>query len=394
MAEWNVKKTEETPAVVPPKKKQGFRRFLPFLVILAVVLGIVFAAAYRDGTGFDVLHRIFSYGSSTKKSGTTEYSYDSSSENRFAVLGDSLVVLSNTELKVLDGDGKEVYSTPVKMTAPALSVGADCAVAYDVGGTQLYVVNRDGKTMKLTTSDSEPFIAATLNRKDWLAVTTKKKNYKGCVTVYDQTGKKAFAFKSSKRFVTDAYVTDNCKRVAAVTLGQNKSVFVSNVVLYNLSETKPFADYEVKDGMVLETGEISSRLVTVSDTCLTSATVRGRVIGSFDYSTEYLREYALGGDGFAVLLLNRYQSGSVGRLVTVNANGSKLASLDVNEEVLSVSAAGRYVAVLYADRLVIYNSDLKEYASLSNTNYAKSILMRQDGSALIFSADAAKIYLP
>jgi hypothetical protein len=54
----------------------------------------------------------FSYGSSEKKSGTTEYAYDSSSENRFAALGDSLVVLSNTELKVLDGNGKEVYSTP------------------------------------------------------------------------------------------------------------------------------------------------------------------------------------------------------------------------------------------------------------------------------------------
>jgi hypothetical protein len=280
------------------------------------------------------------------------------------------------------------------MSAPALSVGKDCAVAYDVGGTQLYVVNKDGKLLKLSADENEPFIAATLNHKDWLAVTAKKKNYKGCVTVYDEKGKKAFAFRSSKRFVTDAYVTDNCKRVASVTLGQNKSVFVSDVVLYNLSETKSFADYEIKDGMVLETTEMSSRLVTVSDTCLTSATERGRTVGTFDYSNEYLREYSLSGDGFAALLLNRYQSGSVGRLVTVNAGGRKIASLDVREEILSISAAGRYLAVLYADRLVIYNEDLKEYASLSNTNYAKSILMRTDGSALIFSADSAKIYLP
>jgi hypothetical protein len=369
MTEWNVKKTEESLAEMPVKKRGKFRRFLPFFVILAVVLGIVFAAAYRDGTGFDVLHRLFSYGSSEKKSGTTEYAYDSSSENRFAALGDSLVVLSNTELKVLDGNGKEVYSTPVKMSAPALSVGKDCAVAYDVGGTQLYVVNKDGKLLKLSADENEPFIAATLNHKDWLAVTAKKKNYKGCVTVYDEKGKKAFAFRSSKRFVTDAYVTDNCKRVASVTLGQNKSVFVSDVVLYNLSETKSFADYEIKDGMVLETTEMSSRLVTVSDTCLTSATERGRTVGTFDYSNEYLREYSLSGDGFAALLLNRYQSGSVGRLVTVNAGGRKIASLDVREEILSISAAGRYLAVLYADRLVIYNEDLKEYASLSNTNW-------------------------
>jgi hypothetical protein len=59
MTEWNVKKTEESLAEMPVKKRGKFRRFLPFFVILAVVLGIVFAAAYRDGTGFDVLHRLF-----------------------------------------------------------------------------------------------------------------------------------------------------------------------------------------------------------------------------------------------------------------------------------------------------------------------------------------------
>lgn len=392
--DWNEKKTEGAQTEAPSKKRGKFRRFLPFLVILMVVLGIVFAAAYRDGTGFDVLHRVFSYGKSGKKAVSAGYAYDSSPENRFAALGDSLVVLSDTELKVLNGDGKEVYSTPVNMSSPALSVGKDCAVAYDVGGTQLYVVNRDGQQMKISSGENGPFIAATLNHKDWLAVTTKKKNYKGCVTVYDKKGEKVFVFKSSRRFVTDAYVTDNCKRVAAVTLGQNKSVFVSDVVLYNLSETKPFSDYEVKDGMVFGTGQIASRLMTVSDRCLTAATLSGKTESTFDYSDEYLREYSLGGDGFAVLLLNRYQSGSTGRLVSVDTSGNQIASLDVRDEVLSVSAEGRYIAVLYAERLVIYNRDLKEYASLSNTNYAKSVLMREDGTALIFSADHAKIYLP
>ena len=43
------------------KKSRGPRRFLHFFLILAVVLAVVLAAAYRDGTGFDVLRRFFSY---------------------------------------------------------------------------------------------------------------------------------------------------------------------------------------------------------------------------------------------------------------------------------------------------------------------------------------------
>ena len=35
-----------------------------------------------------------------------------------------------------------------------------------------------------------------------------------------------------------------------MTLGQENGTFVSNVVLYDLSETEPAADYDVADGLV------------------------------------------------------------------------------------------------------------------------------------------------
>ena len=100
------------------------------------------------------------------------------------------------------------------------------------------------------------------------------------------------------------------------------------------------------------------------------------------------------GQDYTVLLLNRYQSGSVGRLVTVGTDGGEIASLDVNEEVLSVSAEGRYIAVLYLDRLVVYNRDLQVYASLNGTGYAREALMRPDGSVLLLGSESAKLFLP
>ena len=375
-------------------QRHGFRRFLMFLLILALVLGVVLVAAYRDGTGFDALHRYFSYGSAAKKSGTIGYSYDDATNNRFAVLNDGLVVLSGAELQYLDEDGKQVCDETVSMTAPALAIGGGCAVAYDVGGTELYVIGKSGVLLHLTAEEDEPFIAATLNGKGWLAVTSEKKNYKGCVSVYDAKMDLVFAFNSSDRFVTNAYVMDSDNTLAAVTLGQKDSVFISNVVLYDLSATDPKANYDVDNGLVFDIGELNSQFTTVSDTCLTFAGSGGKVKGSYDYSGEYLREYDLTGDGFAALLLNRYQSGSVGRLVTVDADGKEIASLDVNSEVLSVSAAGRYLTVLYSDSCVIYNEELQEYAKLSGTDYAKEALMRQDGSVLLIAAEKASLFLP
>ena len=74
---------------------------------------------------------------------------------------------------------------------------------------------------------------------------------------------------------------------------------------------------------------------------------------SFTYGELYLRQYSLDGGGFAALLLNRYQAGSIGSLVTVDETGEVIALLDVNQEVLDVSAAGNYLAGLIGNSLVI-----------------------------------------
>ena len=138
---WNDNDGEEDEA---PRKGGRLRRFGIFFLVLAAVLGVVLVAAYRDGTGFDALRRLFSYGSGEESTAEAQYDYDASDSNRFAVLGDSLVVLSDTKLQVLARGGEEIWSTSVRMSAPALETGGGRAVAYDAGGTELYVVDEDG----------------------------------------------------------------------------------------------------------------------------------------------------------------------------------------------------------------------------------------------------------
>lgn len=390
MSEKRVDKSKEE------EKRHPIRGFLSFLLMLAAVLLVVMFAAYRDGTGFDILRRYLHYGSQERVGGETVYHYDASSKNRFAALGEYLVVLSDASLAVLDSEGKDVWSTPVTMTSPALVSGGGRAVAYDVGGTSLYVVDQTGLLLELTASEEEPYISATLNKNGELAVTAQKRGYKGSVKVYDRSlePEPAFEFHSSQRFVLDGYILGD--KLAAVTLGQENGVFVSNIVLYDTGVTveEPAADYSISGGLAAAIGEQEGRLVTVSDTSLTFASAAGEITGRYSYSGSYLREYDLGGTGFAALLLNRYRSGSVGRLVTVDKDGEELGSLDVREEVLSISACGRYLAVLYADHLSVYNQDLQTYATLQGTGDTRGALMRSDGTVLLLSAGSASLFLP
>lgn len=376
--------------------KHPVRSFLSFLLMLAAVLLVVLLAAYRDGTGFDILRRYLHYGRAEQVGGEMVYHYDAASKNRFVLLGENLVVLSDASLSVYNSTGEEVWSTPVTMTAPALASGGGRAAAYDVGGTALYVVDQSGLLLELTADEEEPYISATLNQNGELAVTSQKKGYKGSVKVYDRAlgTDPSFEFNSSRRFILDGYVLGD--DLAAVTLGQENGVFVSNIGLYDLSKDakEPGGSYDITGGLVAAVGEQEGRLVTVSDTALTFAGPGGEVTGAYSYNGSYLREYDLGGANFTALLLNRYRSGSMGRLVTVDKDGEELGSLDVREEVQGISASGRYLAVLYSDRLAVYNQDLQPYATLQGTGDARGVLMRPDGSALLLSAGSASLFLP
>ncbi len=380
----------------PPGRRWGFlRSILSFLLVLAVVLGVVFAAAWRDGTGFDALLRRFSY-RSQGADGSDRIAFDAAGDNRFALLGSGLAVLSGTEFQVLNGEGAQVWSVKVNMEAPALAAGGGRVAAYDVGGRQLYVADENGEVFHLEADEAEPYISASLNEKGWLAVTSEKKGYKGCVHVYDAKGGDVFEFSFSSRFAAAGWVTEDCKSLAAVTLGQSNGVFISSVGLYDLNkkDQTPRASCDLRDGLVLELRQKDSLLAALTDTGLAFASLAGEAAGEYRFDGQFLREYALTGDGYSVLLLNRYQSGSVGRLVTVADGGAELASLDIREEVLGVSAAGRYVAVLFNDRLAIYDPELQPYASLAGTGYARSALIREDGSALLIGAESARLFLP
>ena len=81
-------------------------------------------------------------------------------------------------------------------------------------------------------------------------------------------------------------------------------------------------------------------------------------------------------------------------LTIVDGAGAVQASLSIDEQVLSLSAAGRYVAVLTADRLDLYDQQLGLYATLDGTQGARRVLMRSDGTAMLIGSGEARLYVP
>ena len=390
---------EDRPKRIEQKKS---RRWLYLALAALVVVAAVVTALLWDATEFDGLRRKLIYAKAERdETGcVTLYRYVAEKDSCFALLEGSLVRGSAQSVAVFGEDGTTRYSADVKWRKAAVCANAGTAAVYDVGGTDIYVLSARGLVRHMQT-DGE-IIACTINEKDMLAVTLNKSGYKASVEVYNADGEKVFAFHSSDRFLMSAAVERSGRQMAAVTMSQTEGEFLSSVVVYELTGTEPVLDAAMRvDGVydlgaVYDLGMVDQRWCAVGEDGLLLFNTDGKkttTTANYDFAGTYLRRCALS-DDFAVVLLGRHKSGMQAQLVSVDEDGLVLGEVDVDREVLSVSAAGRYVAVLYSDELVIYDSALQVCARLSHVSSAKRVLMREDGSAVLVGADSAKLYLP
>lgn len=372
------------------------KRVLTVILTLVVVLGVVVAAAWKDLSSLDSVRRLFSYNKVQQdEQGKAElYSFSNDRSNVFALLGDHLIIASTTNVSVLGSDGSIVCSENVKLTTPAIAVGGQTAAVYDIGGRSLLIFSASGLVRDMSGEVSGSILSVSLNSSDYMALNAEKSGYKSAVTMYDASGEKVLAFNSSEHYVIDATVLRDCKHMAAVTLSESGGTFANTVSVYSLGSDQPTAVNTLTGSLLLSTGSVAGTLACLTDEGLALFTAEGSLSGSYRYEYPYLRGQSLNGESFAALLLSRYRSGSTMKLVTVSQDGSALASLDTSGEVLSMSAAGKYIAVLYSDSLVIYTPQLQEYARLDGTEYARSVLMRTDGTAVLVGSSSAWLYIP
>ncbi len=376
-----------------PKRRWGrafLRRLWGLLLTAVVVLGVVAVVLLQNSTYLDRARRWMAYG----EGGDEGYAFAADTTNRFGQLGELLVVANQNNLQILRQDGTAYFTHQIQLSQPALDVGGDFAVAYDIGGRNLVVSSEDQLKLELTLDEGYGWISARLNEEGWLAAVSEKSGYKGSVTVYNDQQEPVFTYNSSSRFLIDARVSDDCRTVLVEALGQEEGSFCTQQITYALSETEPKCEVLLHDHLSMDLDQIEEVWVSVSDNDISFTDKEGTRLGSFTYGELYLRQYSLDGGGFAALLLNRYQAGSIGSLVTVDETGEVIALLDVNQEVLDVSAAGNYLAVLMGNSLVIYDRNLEEYSRLEDTGYANRVLMESDGSALVIGGSSAFRYLP
>lgn len=384
----------------PPPPRRRLPRFLvrltATLVVVAVAVSLVAALVFRDRLNADSVRRWFTYRSLIRSdSGRAEsFPYGGELTDTFAVLDGDLLVCSRNAISLYSGSGAQYINEPVGMENPVVNTNGSLAVVYDAGGTDLYVLGQ--RSLVWSSKDFESILSARLNKNGQLTVVTQASGYRGMVTVYDAAYSPVMHIDLSSAFVMDAALSDNGHTLAILTVGQSGGAFATSLELYEMSyasgEYAPDFTCQLGGGVVLETKHTASAVWSLADRGLTVTGHDGRSSG-VSWADKHLRRYTLSGDGFAAILLGKYRAGSQAELWVVDESGQRRV-LELNEQVLAISAAGRYLAVLTGDRLDLYTDQLELYNTLEGTQGARNVLLMPDGSAILISADSAGFYIP
>lgn len=380
-----------------PKKPKFLVRVLLFLLAVLVVLGAVAVVVFRDRLSLDNIKRWIHYRSLVlNDSGQADsFPYDGSLDDTFTVLDGDLLVCSTTSISLFSGSGTQYVDLSVTMDNPVVSTNGSLAVVYDAGGSSLYVLGQ--REVIWTATDLTSILSAHLNQNGQLTVVSQTSGYKGTVTVYSTDYEPMMSVNLSSAYVMDAALSDDGQTLSILNVGQKDGVFDSTLSLYTLDTGdsgtfEPNLTCDLGSSVVLETRHTISQVWSISDRNLTITDHEGES-AVVDWSDKHLKRYSLAGDDFAVALLAKYRAGSQGELWVVSSDGSH-QTMDIDQQVLSLSAAGRYIAVLTGKQLNIYTKDLELYATLDSTQGAREVYLMEDGSAILISADSASFYVP
>jgi len=190
-------------------------------------------------------------------------------------------------------------------------------------------------------------------------------------------------------------VASGSKYAAAAVLGQQDGMFESSVVLFRTDAEEIACTIPIGNAMIYDLHFVSdSKLCVLAEDALSFYDLDGNLLGSFSYGESYLKDYTTDGSGCLTLVMNLYQAGNRYTVLTVGYDGAELGRLSSGEQILDISAAGKYLAILTSSSLSIYDQTLQEYDVSDNTAGAASVVMRADGSAILLANGHGTLYVP
>ena len=391
-------KLRAAPGAAAPRRGKGLRITLMLLSILLVLLLLAWLI-FPHVMNPDRLVRFFRYMGLREKENYGRVTFEAAAGNVYAGFDDGLLVGTETGLTLYALDGEQKAFVQGSLPTPVLRTGGEVSLVFSPGSSYAAAIGAGGDIL-LDGALSGALLDASVSFDGYSVRLTAESGSKAVAEVLNPKQEAIYRFSSRTRYLNACAVSEKGEWLAVASLEEERSIYRSAVVL--LRTDRPVADLEQEDSGAVR-AELGNRviyelrfldeshLLAVTQDELVFLDLKGELLSTLPLEGERLVDYAVSREGWLLLAL---EGGGAARVLSLDASGNILARLDLADRVRSVSAEGRYGAVLTEMELRILDSRLEEYDRSWDVLGATRVVVRADGTALLIAAGGTKLFIP
>lgn len=183
-----------------------------------------------------------------------------------------IFALTDTSYYVYNSRGKEIVEYQHGYLNPVLSTSEARTLVYDRGGNGIRVDLLDRNL--LDTNLKNNIVSADICRSGRIAVATEANDYVAQLTVYSKAFESIFRWSSSEQQISCVALSNNGKKVAAVTVSSKNGSFNSTVHIFDVSTAEKIATVEFAGELIVSLENKDDNMLCVSS---------GDMISVFDW---------------------------------------------------------------------------------------------------------------
>ena len=381
--------------VVKQPGKQGiWRKILAMALVTLVVCGIVALILFWDELHMDARLLRLKYWRVDGDDTYSNYSFDAHNSNCYAGFDDGLAVASVGGLSTYTSDGRVAFVSQSQLSLPQIKAVEDTVMAFDVGGNSLLAIHEsNGEVLRVDTEKA--ILDADISADGDICYLSSEGGYKSILTVYNEKQELVYRWLSTSTFYPLCAISEKGQELAAIGLDQKDGSFVSTLNLFRTDTDQIVSTVTLGSDLIYDLMYVDEdTLCAIGESGVTYLSADGEVLQTYSYDGNYLKDFDDSGNGFLALSLNTYRAGNRYSLVVMDETMEEPVSVYVGQEILDLSAAGKYIAVLTSKGLTVYDRDLSVCSQSQNTGTATSALMRPDGTVLLLGGGAGRLYIP
>ncbi len=292
---------------------------------------------------------------------------DGSSVAAMKEVSNSLAVLTDTSLVMMNRNGGENYRWSVNYSKPLFRTAGRYVLVAELGGTRYTVYSRSKQVLKVTADNltddvnktevlddaiKNRIISADIRDDGMVALVTEaSQSHTTEVRVYSLKGKKIFQLKNATLMAMDVALSPDRQTLAIAGVQTEDGLLQSVVRIYDFSNAELLHEHILDDTMLFSVSYFSSgNVFALGDTaCVTINPDNGKA-QELDFSDRELVSMEMDGSNGVLALQNVGQMDG-GELVFLSPKGEVQATHAFTGEFRDMTMKRKEVYLLTADRL-------------------------------------------